>query len=158
VRWLAVYALGALVACGDRAPEFSGIGQWRFTDSKLADVKRGKCQPTEVGVGRQGTWCFGNPPYQLGPNNAAVDLYFAGTEPTAPLIQIQLQVRGCDEQALDRWITSNFGPAIERRTARAYWKNAFMWIAAQMPSQPGRCLVDLLPLTEQAEIARIKAR
>lgn len=150
--------LVVVVACSDRAPEFSGIGQWRFTDSKLADATRGKCQPTEVGVGRQGTWCFGNPPYQLGPNNAAVDLYFGGTEPTAPLIQIQLQVRGCDEQALDRWITSNFGPAIERRAARAYWKNSFMWIAAQMPSQPGRCLVDLLPLSEQAEIARIKAR
>lgn len=155
MRWL---ALLMIVACSDRAPEFSGIGQWRFTDSTLADATRGKCQPEELGDGRKGTWCFGNPPYQLGPNNAAVDLYFLGTEPTARLIEIQLQVRGCDEQALDRWITSNFGPAIERRPARAFWKNSFMWIAAQMPSQPGRCLVHLLPLSEQGEIARLKAQ
>jgi len=155
VRWL---ALVLVVACSDRAPEFSGIGQWRFTQSTLADAKHGRCQPEELADGRKGTWCFGNPPYQLGPNNAAVDLYFLGTEPTAPLIEIQLQVRGCDEQALDRWITSNFGPAIERRAARAFWKNSFMWIAAQMPSQPGRCLVHLLPLSEQGEIARIKAQ
>jgi hypothetical protein len=154
MKWL---ALVALLGCSDRAPEYSGVGQWRFGSSTLADAKRGKCQPTDLSDGRKATWCFANPPYLLGANNnASVDLYFLGSEPTAPLIEIQLQVRGCDDAALDRWFTASFGPAIERRTARAYWKNSFMWIAAQMPSQPGRCLVHMLPLSEQAEIARIK--
>jgi hypothetical protein len=40
--------------------------------------------------------------------------------------------------------------------ARGYWKNAFLWAAALMPSEPGRCLVHFLPLSENAEIARIK--
>jgi hypothetical protein len=31
-----------------------------------------------------------------------------------------------------------------------------MWIAAMMPSEPGRCLVHLLPIDEGSEIERIK--
>jgi hypothetical protein len=33
-----------------------------------------------------------------------------------------------------------------------------MWVAALMPSEPGRCLVHFLPLSETAEIARIQAK
>lgn len=149
-------ALVLVLGCKDRAPEYGGIGEWRFSQTTLADAKHGKCEPTDLKDGRRGTWCFANPPYKLANRTAEVDLYFAGTEPEAKLIEIQLKVRGCVEHDLERWISENFGPPIERRPGRAYWKNAFVWIAGMIPDSPGRCLIHMLPLSESAEIGRIK--
>ena len=41
-----------------------------------------------------------------------VDLYFLGSEPTAPLIELQLKIRGCHEDELEQWMRSAFGPPI----------------------------------------------
>ncbi|HSR98933.1 MAG TPA: hypothetical protein VLM79_17875, partial [Kofleriaceae bacterium] len=79
-------------------------------------------------------------------------------EKTAKLIEIQLKVRGCHEDELDQWMRSALGPPIETRSTRAYWKNSFLWAAALLPSEPGRCLVHLLPLSENGEIDRIKQK
>lgn len=142
-------------ACGTRSPEFDGIGAWRFGHTTLADVTGGLCQPAEVG-GRRYTWCFAQQPITVAGSTAAVDLYFAGTEKTAPLAEIQLKIRGCHEDALDQWLRAAFGPPIENKSTRGYWKNSFLWIGAMLPSDPGRCIVRALPLSENAEIERIK--
>ncbi len=157
---LVLGALGLWLAtgCETKAPEFAGIGKYRFTKTTLADVKEGRCDPTELSDGRKATWCFALTPYKVANRVAEIDLYFAGTEQTAPLIEIQLQVRGCIEQDLETWMRTNFGPPIETRNARAYWKNSVLWAAALMPSEVGRCRVHFLPLTETAEIARIKLK
>ncbi|MBA3817922.1 MAG: hypothetical protein H0X17_03450 [Deltaproteobacteria bacterium] len=156
---LAVTA-GALIAsaCESRKPEPSGIGRWRFTKSVRGDVKDGVCQPTELTDGRKATWCFALPPYKVANRAAEVDLYFNGSDAKAPLIEIQLKIRGCVEQDLDRWMRATYGVPIETKATRAYWKNSFLWAAAMMPSEPGRCVVHLLPLSEAAEIARIQQR
>ena len=148
----------ALAGCRDKEPAYAGIGPWRFTRSQLSDVTAGRCQPTDLQDGRRATWCFGNQPYAIAGRAAEVDLYFLGTEPTSKLIEIQLQIRGCLETETERWISTNFGPPIERRPGRAYWKNDFLWIAALTPSSPGRCLIHMLPLSEAAEIARLKQK
>jgi hypothetical protein len=154
-RAAALAVLAALVACS-RDPEFAGVGKWRFTHTQLHDVNEGVCQPADLNDGRKGTWCFALTPFRIGSRNVDVDLYFLGTEKTAPLIEIQLKVRGCHEDELDQWMRSAFGAPLETRSTRAYWKNSFLWAAALMPSEPGRCLVHLLPLSENAEIDRIK--
>jgi hypothetical protein len=155
---LAVLAIvGVLGAC-DREPEFAGVGKWRFTHTQLHDVTDGVCQPADLNDGRKGTWCFAQTPFRIGSRSTDVDLYFLGTEKTAPLIEIQLKVRGCHEDELEQWMRSAFGAPIEARSTRAYWKNSFLWAAALMPSEPGRCLVHFLPLSENAEIDRIKQR
>ncbi|MBA3396696.1 MAG: hypothetical protein H0T89_28955 [Deltaproteobacteria bacterium] len=153
-----VAMLAMLGACEGRKPEPSGIGRWRFTKSVKADAKEGVCQPTELTDGRKATWCFALPPYKVANRTADVDLYFNGTADDSPLIEIQLKIRGCVEDDLDRWMRSVFGPPIETKPTRGYWKNSFLWAAAMMPSEPGRCLVHVLPLSEAAEIARIKER
>jgi hypothetical protein len=145
----------AAVACHKDA-EFSGIGAWSVTKTKLADAT-GRCEPTELPDGRKGTWCFGQAPLKLAGKLAEVDLYFLGDQKTAPLIEIQLKVRGCDEEALASWLRSSFGKATELAGAHGYWQNGFVWVAALMPSEPGRCLVRVLPLGEGGEIERIKA-
>lgn len=150
-----VACLGCL-GCDSHDPEPSGVGKWRFTHTTLHDVTDGICQPTDLNDGRKGTWCFAQTPFRIGKRNADVDLYFLGAEPTAKLIELQLKVRGCHEDELDQWMRSAFGPPVDSKSTRGYWKNSFLWAAALMPSEPGRCVVHFLPLSENAEIDRIK--
>ncbi len=151
-------ALAAGLGCGQKG-EPAGLGRWTFTRSTLADARKaGVCQPTELADGRKATWCFGLQPVKAGGRVAEVDLYFAGAADDAKLIEIQLKVRGCVEDDLDRWMRERFGPPFETRPLRAYWKNSFLWAAALMPSEPGRCVVHFLPLAEGSEIERIKQR
>jgi len=116
------------------------------------------CQPTTLTDGRAATWCYANKPFKVGARTADIDLYFLGSEPTAPLIEIQIHVRGCNEDELTGWLRTNFGGQIDQRPKRGYWQNPHMWIGALLPSDPGLCVVHMLPLSEQAEIARIKAQ
>lgn len=154
----AVAALAAGSAC-DKKGDPAGLGQWTFTKSTLAHGKKaGVCQPTELSDGRKATWCFGVQPIKAGGKVAEVDLYFGGATDDAKLIELQLKVRGCVEEDLDRWMRERFGPPFETRSTRAYWKNAFLWAAALMPSEPGRCVVHFLPISEGSEIERIKQR
>jgi hypothetical protein len=146
---LVVAAVAALGACHGRDPEFDGIGTWRFTRTTLKDITGGLCQPTDLSDGRKATWCFAQQPIRIAGRTAEVDLYFLGTEPTARLIEIQLKVRGCHEDELDQWMRSAFGAPIETKATRGYWKNSFLWAAALMPSEPGRCLVHFLPLSDR---------
>jgi hypothetical protein len=153
----AVMLAGA--ACSERKAEHSGVGRWTFTSSTLAQGKQaGRCQPTELSDGRKAMWCFGVPPFKIGGRVTEINLYFGGTADDAKLIEIQLQTRGCVEADLETWMRSNFGAPFETRAGRAYWKNSFLWAAALMPSEPGRCIVHLLPLSEGSEIERIKQK
>ena len=144
------------VGCSGRDAEFDGIGPWRFTRTTRKDITGGLCQPTDLDDGRKATWCFAQQPIRIGGSTAEVDLYFLGTEPTARLIEIQLKIRGCHEDQLEQWLRAGFGAPIQGKPTRAFWKNSFLWLAALMPSEPGRCLVHVLPLSENAEIERIK--
>lgn len=157
-RRAAVIALGLIVAACHADPEPAGLGSWRFGKTTLGDITTGLCQPTDLTDGRKATWCFAQTPSKIGDATAEIDLYFLGADKTAPLIEIQLKVRGCQEDPLDRWLRKALGPPIETRAARSYWKNSYLWAAALMPSEPGRCIVHFLPLSETAEIARIKQR
>ncbi len=151
-----IAAVVLAASCSEKKAEFAGVGKWRFGHSTLKSATEGVCQPTDLTDGRKATWCFAQTPYKVGKRVADVDLYFLGTEPTAPLIEIQLKVRGCLEDELDQWMRTSFGAPVETKATRGYWKNSFLWAAALMPSEPGRCVVHFLPLSENAEIARIK--
>ena len=152
---------GSAAGCEERKGEVAGIGTWRFTTTTLEQAQAmsvGVCQPTALSDGRQATWCFNLPPYKVGNRVGEVNVYFDGTAPTSKLIEIQLTVRGCVEQELETWMRQMFGPPLEMKATRGYWKNSFLWAAALMPSEPGRCLVHVLPLSENAEIERIKQK
>ena len=168
----------AMTGCEGRKAEPSGIGHLRFGATTRANIHQAVCQPTELTDGRKATWCFALPPIKVGKRVAEVDAYFLGTDPpdlpdTAtkeqvaerkeaqaklPLIELQLKVRGCVEDEVDRWMRERFGPPIESKSTRQYWKNSFLWAAAFLPSEPGRCLVHFLPLSENAEIERLKQK
>lgn len=155
---ITVGAILATGACSQKEAEFAGVGQYRFGHTTLEDLKgKGVCQTTTIDDGqRKATWCFALPAYKIANRGAEIELYFEGEKPDAPLIEIQLKVRGCLEQDLETWMRTAFGPPIETRSTRLYYKNSFLWAAALIPSEPGRCRVHLLPHSEQGQIAKVK--
>jgi hypothetical protein len=160
VRALALGGLVLLAACSQKAPEPNGLGNYNFGHTTAANIHDGNCQPTELRDGRKAIWCFALPPVKVGKRTAEVDAYFNAMPPydakTAPLIELQLKVRGCVEDEAERWIRERFGPPIESKSTREYWKNSFVWVGAFLPSEPGRCIIHVLPLSENAEIDRLK--
>jgi len=152
----------ALFACEAKKGQPSGIGRWRVGGANPTvrkDAKDGICSKEDTSAsGRPVTWCHSLPPIKVANRTASVDLYFNGHADDAPLIEVQLNIRGCVENDLDRWLRGVLGVPIETVEKRAYWKNDFMWVGAIMPSDPGKCRVHILPLSETAEIERIKAK
>jgi len=160
-RTLLIVGLALLSACEAKKGQPSGIGKWRVAGANPTvrkDAKEGICSKDTSSTGRAVTWCHTMPPMKIANRTATVDLYFDGHADDGKLIEIQLGIRGCVEDDLDRWIRSALGPPVETRATRGYWQNDFMWVAALMPSEPGRCLVHFLPLSEKSEIERIKQK
>lgn len=173
-----VVALAGLGACEGRKPQPRGLGPYRFGVTTRANISQGICQPTELTDGRKATWCFALPPIKVGNRVAELDAYFLGTEPPQlpedatpearaerkkaleqlPLIEVQLKIRGCVENDVDQWMRERFGPAFDARGTRVYWKNDFLWVVAFLPSEPGRCHVHFVPVSETAEIERLKQK
>jgi hypothetical protein len=160
VRWLVATALGlalviALAGC-NRDDDYTGIGVWRFGHSVRSDVKTGRCDPTTLSDGRPALWCYLLQPYKIAGKVAELSLYFLGTGDDAPLIEIQLQVRGCVEDDVIGWLRTTFGAQTDDKPKRMYWSNPYMWIAAFVPDEPGRCTLHFLPRTELGEINRLR--
>lgn len=147
-----------LGACTQRV-EPNGLGPYRFGHTTAGTLRDGNCRPDTARDGRQMIWCTALTPIKVGKRAASVDAYFSlvppYTETTAPLIEILVSIRGCVEDEAVQWMRERFGPPIENKATRVYWKNSFLWAAAFVPSEPGRCLIHVLPLSETAEIERL---
>ena len=144
------------VGCSSKSGDYTGIGPYRVDRTKLKDAT-GRCEPTDLPDGRKGTWCYLQPELRLAGAPAAVDLYFAGSEPTAPVIEIQLQVRGCNESDVSMWLRKSFGAPTEERATWVAWETSKLYVIGELPSAPGRCLVRALPRSERAEFERLRA-
>ena len=158
-------ALVLVTGCEKKKGQPSGIGKWRLATSTnptlysdLVKAKEGICSKDTSSTGKPIIYCHQLTPIKVGSRTATVDLYFDGHADDAKLVEIQLGVRGCIEDELDRWIRSALGPPIETRATRGYWQNDFIWVAALMPSDPARCLVHVLPASEKSEIERLKQK
>ncbi|MGE5183232.1 MAG: hypothetical protein ACM31C_14280 [Acidobacteriota bacterium] len=150
--------IAALAACNSKPAEPSGVGPYVFGHTTRGQIHDGNCEPTTLEDGRSAIWCFALPPIKVGTKVAEVDAYFGGTTKAAPLIELQLKVRGCIEDEADRWMRTRFGAPFEAKSTREYWKNSFLWAMAELPSEPARCIIHFLPLSEQSEIARLKGK
>lgn len=159
MRWLAAVALAlaatAVAAC-DANDDYTGVDKWKFGHSVRGDVKSGRCDPTTLEDGRSATWCYLLPPYKIAGKVAELSLYFLGTGDDAPLIEIQLQVHGCVEDDVVAWMRTGFGAQVAEKPKRAYWENRYLWAAAFLPDEPGRCTIHFLPRTELGEINRLR--
>lgn len=152
----ALLVVAVLAACKSRPAEPPGVGPYVFGRTTLASVHDGNCSPSDVGGDRKGTWCTLLPPIKVGTKAANIDAFFLGTEKTAPLIELELKVRGCVEDEADRWMRERFGTPFKTKATREYWKNSFLWASAELPSEPAMCTIRFLPLSETDEIARLE--
>ena len=75
-----------------------------------------------------------------------------------PLIEVQLKIRGCVEDEAEGWMRERFGPPIESRVDARVLEELVPVGRGILPSEPGRCLIHFLPLSENAEIERIKLK
>jgi len=152
-RWLLCAVIAA--GCASPAPEYDGIGVWKVTRTTLKDAT-GRCEPTDLPDGRKGSYCFGQSPLKLAGAPTEIDLYFDGVEPTSKLIEEQLKVRGCREEPTLAFLRKLFGTPFGTKGAKVFWQNRFVFVAAIAPSDPGQCLIRVFPLSEIAEIQKIK--
>ncbi|HUQ05576.1 MAG TPA: hypothetical protein VM261_23900 [Kofleriaceae bacterium] len=154
VGLLALLAVGAAGCERKKAP--AGIGKYHVKNLTLEKV-RGRCDPTDLPDGRKGMWCYAFPSEHVAGMKAEVNLYFGSNDPKGTPIEIQLQVSGCKEGPLAGWIRSNFGAPFEERSTKAFWENANVYVVGELPAEPGRCLVRVLPKSEKAELERLRA-
>jgi hypothetical protein len=175
---LFVAAIAVMGACKSKA-EINGIGLYHFGShpTTRAAIYDGICQPTELTDGRKATWCFALPPIKVGNRAADVDAYFLGQETPEnaklpekqrkpalekmPLIEAQFKVRGCVEADTDQWLRSHLRLVPDKNQSKGaleVFQNHYLWVGALLPSEPGRCLIHMLPMSETAEIERIKAK
>ena len=149
-------ALAAVTACDSKPGQITGLDHYVFGHTTRGSIHDGICQPTDLNDGRKATWCFALPPFKVGKRTAEVDAYFLGTANDAPLIELQLKIRGCVEDEADQWLRQRFGAPIANEHNKEFWKNDIFWAGAWLPSEPGRCIIHFLPLSENAEIDRLK--
>lgn len=149
-------ALLALVAC-ERKKQPAGIGRYHLKTMTL-EKTRGRCDPTDLPDGREGMWCYAFPSEHVAGMKSEVNVYFGSNDPKGTPIEIQLQVSGCKEGPLAGWLRTNFGAPIEERSTKAFWENANAYVVGELPAEPGRCLVRLLPKSEKAEFERLRAK
>jgi hypothetical protein len=156
VRW--AWLLLVLAAC-KKEPEIAGVDKWNVKHTKLADAT-GRCIPDDLGEGRAGSYCFGQQPIGIKGMAVDFDLFFGGTDPEASLVEIDMKVGGCNVENLEGWMRKNFGAPYESKGTRHAWKNSHLVAIGYLPlaDEPGRCLVRILPLTEQARFDRLWAR
>jgi hypothetical protein len=148
MKWT-LLVLVLLLGC-DKKKDIVGIGKFRV-DMTMSKAN-GRCDPTELPDGRKGTWCYGQPKVGIGGQNADVDLYFLGNTPAAPVIEIQFQIAGCKDEEILSWLKTNFGAPVEDRGTKVFWEKKSLYIVAELGP---RCLVRLLPKSEQAEYERL---
>ena len=106
---LMLVAITSLGACETKHSGPNGLDRYIFGQTTRGKVHEGICQVTDLNDGRKATWCFELPPFKVGQRTAEVDAYFLGTAETAPMIELQLKIRGCVENEADQWLRARFG-------------------------------------------------
>lgn len=156
MRYLWILVL--LAAC-KKEPEIAGVDRWNVKHTKLEDAT-GRCIPDDLGEGRAGSYCFGQQPIGIKGMAVDFDLFFGGTDPEASLVEIDMKIGGCNVENLEAWMRTNFGAPYESKGNRYAWKNRHLVALGYLPlaDEPGRCLVRILPLSEQARFDRFWAK
>ncbi|RMH42049.1 MAG: hypothetical protein D6689_09280 [Deltaproteobacteria bacterium] len=146
----AIVGVAGVAGCSDRRPPVAGVGQWILGKTELREAP-GFCNPDAV------TLCSNNGAVAIGDQAASVSLYFAGPDPDAKLVEIELVVRSCDPEPLARALIEKLGPPAVRRPPHLQWRSEGAFVAAQVPESHRRCLVHFVAPTDRDRIAELTA-
>jgi len=148
--WIVVIAVSA-AGCARKRPAINGIGSWVLLETPLRDAP-GFCSPDTI------TFCSGNGSVSLGGQPASVGLYFRGSQPTSPLVEITLTVRRCDPGALARALVDVLGDPSSRVNHHMMWRGKLAFVAAAVPAPQRRCEVSFVTIEDRPRIAELTAQ
>lgn len=149
-RLAAALLVAALAACGKKEAPVDGIGPWHIGRSVKSEAA--VCRPVEGGL----SYCSLNPEMNIAGHRASVDLYFRGTEDSAPLGEILLALGPCDTQAVDAWLTEKLGPAPGQRGRALVWPGKAATVAALLPASDGVCQVHFLEPNDEKRLGQLE--
>jgi hypothetical protein len=153
-RALVLALLVAASGCDRPDPGFDGIGPWHIGKTTMKDAVRCDADKDEPDL----HWCYLNSDLRIAEQQATIDLYFRGQGDGAPLVEILAGVSRCDEEALDRGLSSKLGPAPERHGSTFVWRQKTATIVARIPSERGECEIVFLAPSETARLGKLIAR
>lgn len=150
--------LAVLLALGagcKRKKEYNGIGKWILGETMLEQWGY-TCQPAG-----EMTWCQANPlekshVVSLGGQNGVVGTLFDGSEPASKLVEIVLEVSGCNVDSLKRWLESEFGAPSKKTEDRMFWSGKYAFIAAQVPSSHATCQIFMVDPHDEKRVAELE--
>lgn len=151
-------SLALAAGCSKRETPMDGIGSLKFGKSTLADWGY-PCNPPSNGQ----TYCQASPLEKahfvsLGGQNGAAGALFGGTEPSAPLVEIDILVERCNGPELRGWLRSQFGTPSEETEGAAFWKQKIVFIAAKVPPSTGECKVNFVETKNTARVDKLRER
>lgn len=141
--------LVCLAACSRKKAPVGGIGEWKLNETTLGQAP-GFCNPDE-----SITMCSHAATIGFGGQSADIHLYFRGSEPDAPLVEISVVVKACDPEAAERTLTDLLGAPVEKRDKRAFWRSSGSFVAAQLPAEARRCEISFVAPDDADRIAEL---
>jgi hypothetical protein len=150
-------AIGLLLlasGCKERTQEYNGVGPYMLKKTTLADGQVNfRCQPSDPRI----TWCFGGPEVKLGDQPAAVTLYFAGSTPEAPLVEIALAVRACNPESAEKALVAALGPPTESAEKQLFWRKKAMFVSVKLRKEGTSCDVSFVDPADQGRLDELKS-
>jgi hypothetical protein len=145
-----IAALAIVGGCKSKRGEIRGVGPWVLEESVRGDFK-GICSED-----RGLSWCVVQRPVDLGGQGARVALYLAGAEPTSPLTEIDLSVRGCREADMREWLIHKLGDPTRDAGKRLYWAGKHAFISAQIPSDVAQCALIFVAAKDEKRVNELR--
>jgi hypothetical protein len=147
-------ALGA-AACSERNKvELNGIYPWVINKTTLEKWGyMNSCSPRGELL-----FCQASPLEEfhtrsLGGQDALVDAYFKGSEPSALLVELVLSVPGCKAEALQGWMRERFGKPSEDKGKVAHWSGREVFISAKLGAS---CQIFFVAADDASRIDELK--
>ncbi len=155
--FVALFVVLSVGACSERKKvELNGIYPWIINKTTLEKwAYMNSCSPRG-----ELTFCQANPLEEfhtrsLGGQDALVDAYFKGRDPSALLVEIVLSVPDCKGESLQGWLRERFGKPSEDKGKVAHWSGREVFISAKLGAS---CQVVFVAADDKKRIDELKSK
>ena len=160
VQLAALICGGVLVIAStgcDRKKEYAGIGPWLLNKTTRSEVG-GLCKSLESGI----LFCYGGPLSKRSftipghEQQADVSLYFRSDEPSAPLIEIEIDQHKCEPLAMQSWVGGKFGKVVKSTPEKMTWQGRYAFTALVVKPNERLCKLHIVQLADASRIKELQ--
>ncbi|MSP17318.1 MAG: hypothetical protein EXR73_12055 [Myxococcales bacterium] len=154
---LAVAVALASLACERPPAEVNGVGEYVLGKTLRRDMEgKARCEPINDG---KETHCMVASSIRLGAQAAQTSLYFQGTAPASPLLEIALTVRVCRLNDAIAALVGALGDPSDGSTEKLrFWRLGRMFVSAKLPAKGGiQCEVNFVTTADKQRVADLEA-